>query len=101
MSLVSGVIAAWGVSLLIDASYLHSSFSNGTVIADCERAIERGEYSEELPCVMAQWKYLSFLSIGPYVATIFGLAGLVFLTIGIYPLRKHLRRIRFERQGAM
>ena len=101
VSLVSAVIASWGASISIDAINLHSSFSDKTVFSDCAKAIERGEYNEELPCVMDQWKYLSVLSIGFYVAVIFGLTGLVFLTVGIYSLRKHLRRIRFERQGAM
>lgn len=92
VSLSSGAIAGLGVSLSLEAASV--DWVNGGVLTNCEEAVKRGEYIDQSDCVITTYKYFTFLSLGPYVASFFGFIALTLFAIAIIVLRKHLRTMR-------
>lgn len=105
IALVSGAISAGSSWILIDVANLEWSYSE-----DCERAISQGEYSGTLKeCVADTFKSSHaglFYETGGgkelfiIVAISFGILALIFMVIGIFSLRRHLRTMRSAQPGA-
>ena len=93
VSLFCVVIAAGGAWLLIEGTQRADTVS---MHESCEKAVERGDYTEIDPCLEDSMKAFGIFGFALIAAVISGVLSLVFLVVGIISLRRHRQRIRME-----
>ena len=99
VALLSSVISVGGVWLFVTLN--EEDISQTTVTKNCNQQSSAGDYDKDDPnCIEESMKAgVVGAGLGLIAAVFFGFIAMVLFIIGTISIRRHLKRIRSERQG--